>query len=53
LAAPKPRCNAFSAEPDVLLLQIVLPAGLDEVLKNFTKEAIRNQPHDLVDFGAT
>lgn len=32
--------------------QIVVPVDLADVLKAFTKEVIRRQPQDLVDFGA-
>jgi ribosomal protein L32E len=32
--------------------QIVVPAGLDEVLKQFAKEAIRAKPQDVVGFAA-
>lgn len=33
-------------------LQIRVPPQLAEVLKNFTKEVIRRQPEDLVEFSA-
>lgn len=33
-------------------IKIVVPAGLDQVLKEFTKEAIRHRPPDLVQFAA-
>jgi hypothetical protein len=32
--------------------QIVVPEGLDAVLKAFTKEAVRRQPPDLLEFAA-
>lgn len=35
-----------------LLLQIVVPADLAGVLKAFTKEVIRSQPNNVVEFSA-
>ncbi|GBF88411.1 hypothetical protein Rsub_01123 [Raphidocelis subcapitata] len=42
----------MDVEPIYCAEQIVVPAGLDEVLKNFTKEAVRRQPQDLLAFAA-
>lgn len=33
-------------------LQINIPADLADILKTFTKETIRRQPEDLVEFSA-
>ncbi|KAI8469992.1 MAG: hypothetical protein J3K34DRAFT_511552 [Monoraphidium minutum] len=42
----------MEVQPIYCAEQIVVPAGLDEVLKHFTKEVIRKQPADLAAFGA-
>lgn len=39
-------------EPIYSAEQIIVPEGLDDVLKVFSKEAIRKQPSDLVQFAA-
>mmetsp|Transcript_31978 Transcript_31978/g.68954 ORF Transcript_31978/g.68954 Transcript_31978/m.68954 type:complete len:201 (-) Transcript_31978:316-918(-) len=42
----------MDVEPIYCAEQIVVPVDLADVLKAFTKEVIRRQPEDLVDFGA-
>ena len=42
-------CLSWSCE---LPLQIVVPLQLADVLKAYTKEIIRRQPEDLLDFSA-
>lgn len=43
---------SMDVEPIYCAEQIVVPVDLADVLKAFTKEVIRRQPEDLVDFGA-
>ncbi|KAG1665780.1 hypothetical protein FOA52_002875 [Chlamydomonas sp. UWO 241] len=42
----------MDVEPIYCAEQIVVPVDLADVLKAFTKEVIRRQPDDLVEFGA-
>uniref|UniRef100_A0A7R9VYB6 RIIa domain-containing protein n=1 Tax=Chlamydomonas euryale TaxID=1486919 RepID=A0A7R9VYB6_9CHLO len=42
----------MDVEPIYCAEQIVVPVDLADVLKAFTKEVIRRQPADIIDFGA-
>lgn len=45
--------NAMDVEPIYCAEQIVVPPDLADVLKAFTKEVIRRQPADLLEFSAS
>lgn len=44
--------TAMAHKLQFVRIQIVVPVDLADVLKAFTKEVIRRQPENLVEFGA-
>jgi hypothetical protein len=44
--------SILDTEPLYSAEQIVVPADLPEILKQFTKEVVRNQPEDIPAFAA-